>query len=113
MRPMKRQFRKIVFLLLLALCIIPAQGESAPRPKVSLEFKTQASVRQEAIYLSDIATIQGTPRSWVERVSQLKIKAAPPVGEILILSREEVAWKIHQANLAGSCRNHPLRGFLE
>jgi flagella basal body P-ring formation protein FlgA len=98
---MKRWFRKIAFLLPMALCIIPAQGESAPRTKISLEFKTQASVRQEAIYLSDIATIQGAPRSWVDRVKQLKIKAAPPVGEILILSREEVAWKIHQANLAG------------
>ena len=96
---MKRQFRKIVILLLMAPCIIPAHGESAPRPKVSLEFKTQVSVRQEAIYLSDIATIQGAPRSWVDRASQLKIKAAPPVGEILILSGEEVARKIQQANL--------------
>jgi flagella basal body P-ring formation protein FlgA len=97
---MKRGFRKIVFLLLVALCLIPAPGESATRPKISLEFKTQAAVRQEAIYLADIATIKGTPRSGVDRISQLKIKTAPPVGEILILSREEVAWKIHQANFA-------------
>jgi flagella basal body P-ring formation protein FlgA len=35
----------------------------------------------------------------VDRISQLKIKASPPVGEILILSGEEVARKIQQGNL--------------
>jgi flagellar basal body P-ring formation protein FlgA len=97
---MKKGFKKIVFFLLATLCIIPARAESAPRAKISLEFKTQAAVRQEAIYLSDIATIKGSPRSGVDRISQLKIKTAPPLGETLILFREEVAWKIHQANFA-------------
>jgi flagella basal body P-ring formation protein FlgA len=100
MKPMKRGFGKIIFLLLATVGIMPIPAESAPRAKISLEFKTQAVVRQEAIYLADIATIKGTPRSGVDRISQLKIKTAPPVGEILVLSREEVAWKIHQANFA-------------
>jgi flagella basal body P-ring formation protein FlgA len=49
------------------------------------------------VYLGDIATIKGSPRSMVEKMVHLKIQASPHPGEVSILSRPSLASKIERS----------------
>jgi|GEM_PF-764462 len=89
------------FLIMGFFLLCPQATESASRQSVmvTVNFKNQASVNKDFIYLEDIATIKGSPRVWVDRIAQLKIKESPFPGEALILLREEIARKIKPINL--------------
>ena len=91
---------KIAILLAAALVLGFQPAEGARRLGVTMNFKTQAFVDQKNIYLGDVATIQGSPKVWVDQIRQLKLKPAPPPGEILILSGEEIASRIRHNHLA-------------
>ena len=87
-----------LFLLgLLPGLLYPAEGAS--QTPISLEFKSQATVQKETIYLGDLATIQGSPLWVAEKIGRLKIQASPLPGEILILSRDALASKIARNGL--------------
>ncbi len=94
--------RKIIFLAVALIGITAMafeEGEGASRPNLTVQFKTHATVQNEVVYLGDIATVKGSPRSWVDRISRARIGEAPEVGEVLILSREEIAAHVERANL--------------
>ncbi len=94
--------KKIFFLALLLTGVTAIgfrEGESASRPNLMIQFKTSATVQNGVVYLRDIATVKGFPRSWVDRINQARIGDAPEVGEVLILSREEIIAQVERANL--------------
>lgn len=91
---------KIPIFLAAALVLLFQPAEGASRLGITMNFKTQVFVDQENIYLGDVATIQGSPKVWVDQIRQLKLKHAPPPGEILILSREEIASRIRRNSLS-------------
>ncbi len=94
--------KKIFFLALLLMGVTAIgfrEGESASRPNLMVQFKTSATVQNEVVYLRDIATVKGSPRSWVDRINRARIGDAPEVGGVLILSREEIIARVERANL--------------
>ncbi len=95
-----KEFLWAGFLIIPLVLLGPDAGFGAPLTKISMNFRSQASVHQETVYLGDIAEIKGSPPFWVEKIGQLKIKASPAPGEILLLSREEIARKVRQINLS-------------
>ena len=84
-----RFFRVVVFLGLVLICVCWTK-EAAPSP-LSVNFRTQASVQRESVYLEDIAFIHGSSPSLVEKVGKTKIQASPLPGEVLILSRASLS----------------------
>ncbi len=88
------------FFLLGILCFWLCPVEAVSQSTIFLSFKTQASVKKEMVYLGDIAKVQGSPRSVVEKVGQLKIQASPPPGEVSILSRPSLASKIERSGFS-------------
>lgn len=84
-----RFFRAVVFLGLVFISVCWTK-EAAPS-SLSVNFRTQASVSKEAVYLEDIAFIQGSSPSLVEKVGKTKIQASPLPGEVLILSRASLS----------------------
>jgi flagella basal body P-ring formation protein FlgA len=65
-----------------------------------VQFKARATVQKETICLSDIATVRGAPRSIVDKIGRLRIGESPEVGEVRILSREEIVSQVQKANLS-------------
>jgi flagella basal body P-ring formation protein FlgA len=83
--------------ILLVLILLGSEPSlSAPPTRIAMNFKTPVSVNHEIICLEDIADLQGSPRFWVEKIGQVKIKASPAPGEMLVLSRQDIARKIAQ-----------------
>jgi len=74
--------------------------EGAPQSTLTLNFNPQISVQGGTIYLEDIATIQGTPRSLVEKVGKLRIENSPLPGETSILSRALLASRIERSGFS-------------
>jgi flagella basal body P-ring formation protein FlgA len=97
---MGRSIFKIGLFFAAALFLGTQPGEGASRLGVTMNFKTQVLVDQENIYLGDVATIQGSPQVWVDQIRQLKLKPSPAPGEVLILSGEEIASRIHRNKLS-------------
>jgi len=94
--------RRIFFIALVVMgitALASQEGEGASRPNLTVQFKTQATVQNEVVYLRDIATVKGSPRSWVDKLGRARISEAPELGEVLILSREEIVAQVEQANL--------------
>jgi flagella basal body P-ring formation protein FlgA len=96
-----------VFLALSAL--FAAEAASGAGAQLSVRFKEKAAIQKETICLADIATVKGSPRSWVDKVGRVRIGEAPDVGEALFLSREEVLSVMEKANLSSyiSAKNIP------
>ncbi len=109
---MKKVLFFICFFLSGAL-LFPDSIPGAPPQGISIHFKTHASVQEEVVYLEDIADIQGAPRSLGDRISHLKLEQSPLPGEVLILSREEVALKIKPINLPSLVSNLQIPEQIE
>jgi flagella basal body P-ring formation protein FlgA len=84
-----------------------AEGRSGPN--LAVQFKARATVQKDIIYLSDIATVKGAPRSFVDKIGRLRIAESPEVGEVLHLSREEIICQVEKAELSSyiSSKNIP------
>ncbi len=97
----------LVFLGLAALFV--AEAECGAGPNLAVQFKARAKVQKETICLADIATVKGAPRSWVDKIGRLRIGESPDVGEVLVLSREDIASQVRKANLSSyiSSQNIP------
>ena len=90
---------KWVFLLsVFLLTSYPLEG--APQSTITLNFKPQIAVQGGTIYLEDIATIQGSPRSLVEKVGRVRIENSPLPGETSILSRAFLASRIERSGFS-------------
>ena len=103
--------RRFFLLAILLVWLYPAEGAS--QSTILLSFKSQASVQKEMVYLRDIATIQGSPRSVVEKVGQLKIQASPQPGEVAILSRPSLASKIEGSGFSHLIANLQIPEEIE
>ena len=88
----------LIFLGLAALLV--EEAESGAGPNLIVQFKARATVQKETICLSDIATVKGAPRSFVDKIGRLRISESPEVGEVRILSREEIVSRVQKANLS-------------
>jgi flagella basal body P-ring formation protein FlgA len=88
-----------VVCLSLVLIFISWTKEAAPS-SLSVNFRTQASVSKEAVYLEDIAFIQGSSPSLVEKVGKTRIQASPLPGEALILSRAFLSAAMHRNGIS-------------
>ena len=88
----------LVFLGLAALFV--EEAESGSGPNLAVQFKARATVQKETICLADIATVKGAPRSLVDKIGRLRIGESPDVGEVLLLSREEIVSRVQKANLS-------------
>jgi flagella basal body P-ring formation protein FlgA len=97
---MRRTRRTSWFLLGGALLAFFFPVEGVSQPRILMDFKPQALVQKEMIHLEDIASIKGSPRSLVEKIGRLSIQTSPPLGEVLILSREDIVQKIKRNHLA-------------
>jgi flagella basal body P-ring formation protein FlgA len=84
-----RFLRGVVFLnlVLISTCWV----EKAASSSLLVNFKTQASVQREAVYLEDVAFIHGSSPSLVEKVGKTKIQSSPLPGGVLILSRASLS----------------------
>jgi flagella basal body P-ring formation protein FlgA len=91
---------KIAIFLTVPLAVGFHSAEGSSRLGITMNFKTQVLVDREDIRLGDVATVQGAPKVWVDQIRQLKLKPAPPPGEVLILSGEEIATRIRRNNLS-------------
>jgi flagella basal body P-ring formation protein FlgA len=90
-----------VVLVFLGLAVLVAQeAESGSGPNLTVQFKSRATVQKEIIFLSDITTVRGAPRSIVDKIGRLRIGESPEVGEVRILSREEIVSQVQKANLS-------------
>ncbi len=103
--------RRFFLLGILWFWLYPVEGVS--QSTIFLSFKSQASVQKEMVYLRDIATIQGSPRSVVEKVGQLKIQVSPQPGEVAILSRPSLASKIERSGLSHLIANLQIPEEIE
>jgi len=88
----------LIFLGLAALLV--EEAESGAGPNLIVQFKARATVQKETICLSDIATVKGATRSIVDKIGRLRISESPEVGEVRILSREEIVSQVQKANLS-------------
>ena len=97
----------LVFLGLAALLM--EKAESGAGQNLAVQFKARATVQKETICLADIATVKGAPRSFVDKVGRLWISESPDVGEVLVLSREDIVSQVRKANLSSyiSSQNIP------
>ena len=86
----RSRFLRESFFLGLFLISACWTGVASPSP-LSVNFRTQASVQKEVVYLEDIASIQGSSPSLVEKVGRTKIQASPLPGDVLILSRASLS----------------------
>ena len=86
----RSRFLRESFFLGLFLISACWTGVASPFP-LSVNFRTQASVQKEVVYLEDIASIQGSSPSLVEKVGKTKIQASPLPGDVLILSRASLS----------------------
>ena len=87
--------RWILLLGILWAWLDPVEG--AAQATVTLRFKTWAVVQKDTVCLKDIATIQGSPRSAVEKIGGVKIQNSPLPGEVLILSRQFIASRMERS----------------
>jgi len=97
---MKRRWIGVLLVSLGLAVLLLGEAESGSGPNLAVQFKARATVQKETICLSDIATVKGTPRSFVDKIGRLRIGESPDIGEVLILSREEIASQVHKANLS-------------
>ena len=88
----------LIFLGLAALLV--EKAESGAGPNLTVQFKSRATVQKEIIFLSDITTVKGAPRSIVDKIGRLRIGESPEVGEVRILSREEIVSQVQKAHLS-------------
>jgi len=88
-----------VFFLVLVLLFACWAEEAEPSP-LSVNFRTQASVQREAVYLEDIAVIHGSSPSLAEKVGKTKIQPSPLPGEVLILSRATLSAAMQRNGIA-------------
>jgi flagella basal body P-ring formation protein FlgA len=95
----RRKFFGGVVFLSLVLIFISWTKEAAPS-SLSVNFRTQASVSKEAVYLEDIAFIHGSSPSLVEKVGKTRIQASPLPGEVLILSRASLSAAMHRNGIS-------------
>jgi flagellar basal body P-ring formation protein FlgA len=97
----------LVFLGLAALLV--EKAESGAGQNLAVQFKARATVQKETICLADIATVKGAPRSFVDKVGRLWISESPDMGEVLVLSREDIVSQVRKANLSSyiSSQNIP------
>jgi len=93
-----RFFRRVVFLGL--VLISACWAEEADSSSLRVNFRTQASVQKEAVYLEDIAIIHGSSPLLVEKVGKTKIQASPLPGEVLILSRASLTAAIQRNGIS-------------
>jgi len=100
-------------LLLWIILFFLMAGEGAAQPTVKLRFYSQASVQEEVILLGDIAAIQGSPRSEVEKLARVKIQASPLPGEVRVLSRQLLASKIGRSGLSSLIANLDIPEEIE
>lgn len=96
--------RKIGILILL-ICLgltVPfaVEAEGSGGAAGAVQFKSRATVQKETIFLSDLTTLNGAPRSLADRIGRLRIGESPEPGEVRILSREEIFARVQKANLA-------------
>jgi flagellar basal body P-ring formation protein FlgA len=90
-----------VLLVFLGLAVLPAkEAESGSGLNMAVQFKARATVQKETIFLADIATVKGAPRSLVDKIGRLRIGESPDVGEVRLLSREEIVSRVQKANLS-------------
>ena len=90
-----------VLLVFLGLAVLPAkEAESGSGLNMAIQFKARATVQKETIFLADIATVKGAPRSLVDKIGRLRIGESPDVGEVRLLSREEIVSRVQKANLS-------------
>ena len=106
---MKRRWIGVLLVSLGLAALLLGEAESGSGPNLAVQFKARATVQKETICLSDIATVKGTPRSFVDKIGRLRIGESPDIGEVLILSREEIASQVQKANLSSyiSSKNIP------
>jgi flagella basal body P-ring formation protein FlgA len=76
----------VVCLICIALSINPV---SAAGPIV-INLKEQAIVQSDSIVLKDVAFLQGTDSSRLEKLGQTPLGAAPPFGVTSTLSRQQI-----------------------
>ena len=97
----------LAFLILSAFLAVETAGGAGSQ--LTVQFKVKAAVQKETICLADIATVKGSPRSWVEKIGRVRISESPDVGEAIFLSREEIFSQMQKANLTPyiSARNIP------
>ncbi len=103
--------RRFFLLGILCFWLYPVEGVS--QSTIFLSFKTEASVQKEMVYLRDIATIQGSPRSIVEKMSRLKIQSSPQPGEVSIISRPSLASKIERSGFSHLIANLQIPEEIE
>jgi flagella basal body P-ring formation protein FlgA len=103
--------RRFFLLGILLVWLYPVEGAS--QSTILLSFKSQASVQKEMVYLGDIATIKGSPRSVVEKMGRLKIQASPQPGEVSILSRPSLASRIEGSGFSHLIANLQIPEGIE
>jgi flagella basal body P-ring formation protein FlgA len=110
---MKRSgfFLGVVFLVLVLLFACWME-EAEPSP-LSVNFRTQASVQREAVYLEDIALIQSSSPSLVEKVGKTKIQSSPLPGEVLILSRASLSAAMHRNGISSLVAQNQIPEKIE
>jgi flagella basal body P-ring formation protein FlgA len=106
---MRRKWVGVLLVFLGLAVLLVEEAESDAGPNLAVQFKARATVQKEIICLADIATVKGSPRSWVEKIGRVRIGDSPDVGETLFLSREEVFSQMQKANLSPyiSAKNIP------
>ncbi len=103
--------RRFFLLGILMVWLYPVEGAS--QSTILLSFRSRASVQKEMVYLGDIATIEGAPRSVVEKMAQLKIQASPQPGEVSILSRSSLASRIEGSGFSHLIANLQIPEEIE
>ena len=103
--------RRFFLLGILWFWLYPVEGAS--QSTILLSFKSQASVQKEMVYLGDIATIKGSPRSVVEKMGRLKIQGSPQPGEVSILSRPSLASRIEGSGFSHLIANLQIPEEIE
>jgi flagella basal body P-ring formation protein FlgA len=93
-----RFFGEVTFLSL--VLILTGWTQEAASSPLSVNFKAQASVQKESVYLEDIAHIHGSSPSLVEKVGKTKIQPSPLPGEVLILSRATLSAAMQRNGIA-------------
>jgi len=106
---MRKKWVSVLLVFLGLAALLGEEAESGAGPNLAVQFKARATVQKETICLADIATIKGSPRSLVDKIGRLRIGESPDVGEVLVLSREDIVSQVRKANLSSyiSSQNIP------
>ncbi len=97
---MKRGGFLLAAVFLILVLLFACWAEEAEPSSLSVNFRPQASVSKETVYLEDIASIQGPSPSLVEKAGKTKIHASPLPGEVLVLSRASLSAALHRNGIS-------------